>query len=664
MSYRWRRVRARSVWREMAAKGLRGLAELRALLGLADALCTLAAFLAAALLAPLLALLSCVVESGRSACARRLQARRPELRVVRDTTVRSAMDTHRNQGVVTALLELEGRCDLARVRACLQDEILDQKNAAGELRFPHLRMALGTRTTMLLAKHYVWRPVARFSLDDHLLLGSNLFRGRPVSELNIQEYVSEVVSKYLPPELPPWQVVLLPRAGQDERYYLVVRLHHLLLSEGGLGLGQLLRPVWPSRLDEDDENPSPGEEEFPSPFADLAPPLVACRTLARATGDWLAAAWAGFARDHDPVENVDLLKKRPRLLGFAAALVAACVACVRDRRGLAAVAAEFRSRRCTPGFLCRAAFNSCRPSSVVRGAARLAWLALGLPVVAVRLLRALARHCALTLEAASEAWSYCKLVYTAPRILLEDLFLAQKGARHHLQTVSLCGRKVVAWSPPVSLDLVRRLAAVADATPSEVLLAATAGALREYFRQLGLAAPDSVQCAARSVPRLTGAATRGLVCLPLPTGARGCSLLAAVRGATREARRRQAALHLLSSWLPEGGLLPRLLPAALVRLLMNHVTRRYAVTLAEVGPQTQCVSAWGHAVRQLVYWRPPQGNICMALTLMQYGHSVHLGVMTDALLSPQHAFIASGFQQQIAELASASGVQRDRAPSS
>lgn len=41
------------------------------------------------------------------------------------------------------------------------------------------------------------------------------YRGRQVSEANIQEYISNIVSKYLPPSLPPWQICIIPIISQN-----------------------------------------------------------------------------------------------------------------------------------------------------------------------------------------------------------------------------------------------------------------------------------------------------------------------------------------------------------------------------------------------------------------------------------------------------------------
>lgn len=59
-----------------------------------------------------------------------------------------------------------------------------------------------------------------------------------------QEVVSDLVSKYLAPELPPWQIAIIPSA---ERYFVLIRMHHLLLSEDGLKLTDLLQLTRHSR---------------------------------------------------------------------------------------------------------------------------------------------------------------------------------------------------------------------------------------------------------------------------------------------------------------------------------------------------------------------------------------------------------------------------------
>jgi hypothetical protein len=50
-----------------------------------------------------------------------------------------------------------------------------------------------------------------FDINNHVLMGQSTFKGRPITESNIQDYVSsEIVSKYMPHDYPPWQIYIIP----------------------------------------------------------------------------------------------------------------------------------------------------------------------------------------------------------------------------------------------------------------------------------------------------------------------------------------------------------------------------------------------------------------------------------------------------------------------
>lgn len=69
------------------------------------------------------------------------------------------------------------------------------------------------------------------------------------------------------------------------------------------------------------------------------------------------------------------------------------------------------------------------------------------------------------------------LVFRAPRLLIEDVLLSNRDQPpHHFQTVSLCGRKVVAWSDPFPQDLIQQVAEATGASSSEVSVAAPVAA--------------------------------------------------------------------------------------------------------------------------------------------------------------------------------------------
>lgn len=49
-----------------------------------------------------------------------------------------------------------------------------------------------------------------FEIDNHINVCPSSYRGRSVTEANIQDYISNIVSKYLQVGLPPWQICVIP----------------------------------------------------------------------------------------------------------------------------------------------------------------------------------------------------------------------------------------------------------------------------------------------------------------------------------------------------------------------------------------------------------------------------------------------------------------------
>lgn len=682
---------------------------------------TATAFGAALTMLPALLIMYCVVSRVRTAWLGVLERRYPQLEFVRNTTVRTAVDTIRNQGVIALLLTVQGTCDARRVRDSLHHDILDQRHADGRLRFPHLRTPLTQRWG-----RYAWKrdDAVHFQLDKQLLMCSAAFRGRPVTDNNIQEVVSDLVSKYLPAELPPWQVALIPMPSAD-RYFVLIRMHHLLLSEDGLKLTDLLQ------LTRQYSDFAHVAETAPVGhlLQGMLETPVAIPALYERLGESVANHWNELIAVYDPLENPKMLT-RPTLLGLSVALLISLVSAVPEV--LAAWRWTSSAKSAPAGRWSRAAdspraswwdaaVGAVRAQASRRGVTASAWraawrsamwrllmLALSPPALvfaagissyrlwrgagsmALRIVLVLALEAALLTKyrgryteslmsrspylrlgwhSLLEAARLASLVFRAPRLLVEDVLLSNRDqAPHHFQTVSLCGRKVVAWSDPFPQDLIQQVAEATGASPSEVCLSALCGALREYFRSHGLAVPENVLTTARYclLEELVGGSSDGgsggLACLALPVADAGkdpVQLVQEVRARMEQVRRRQSALWVLSSWQLERGLLTRLLPQLLVRLHLNFLSRRYAVALTEVAsarPEHPAGKLWGQPLHSLMYWRPPQANVSLSLTLLTVDSMVSLGVMSDALLSPQQGVIARAWTQHLRDLARAVGV--------
>lgn len=124
--------------------------------------------------------------------------------------VRSHVDTNRNHGIQHLLLQLKGKPNPNAIKESLLSSVLSSfftDDAILKWRFPKLRQCL--------AKHYgfyAWyRETESFDIDNHVKAAFLPVVGvRRVSTSNIQEYVSRAVTKYLPVDIPPWQIELIP----------------------------------------------------------------------------------------------------------------------------------------------------------------------------------------------------------------------------------------------------------------------------------------------------------------------------------------------------------------------------------------------------------------------------------------------------------------------
>lgn len=453
----------------------------------------------------------------------------------------------------------------------------------------------------------------------------------------------------------------------------MIRVHHLLLSEDRIGLGDLLllgpeRPtIFKRRLDEDDENPREDAPATNSPLTGLLPAPVAIPKLYGIIRGLITNRWTQIVATYDPVENPQILKSPPGIQVCTAVIFITGVSIFKKLLTLVrktdmslyrkilniilSILTEVEKRQCTPQFLSTGIINSLRPKQLFLSWFSAFWYTVyvctvTMPVFVITEIRALvlrktnygfpetiaessSNYRSLVLAAIKEAFCIWTIIYTAPRMLIQEFLVSHHGPKHQLQTVSLCGRKVVAWSDPIPLGIVHKISSSVGASTTEILISATSGALREYFRQFCLPVPESVLTTARyfpfeslmrhsqdvdSPPLPSGP---GLLCLPLPTSAIYDDPKESVREIQRvlgEARQKQCALYQASLWQLDAGYITRILPSLAVRLVLNHLSRRYAVTLTHVAPEMSGDSCkrliWGQEVESALYWRPPQSNIC------------------------------------------------------
>ncbi|XP_049850804.1 uncharacterized protein LOC126323926 isoform X1 [Schistocerca gregaria] len=575
----------------------------------------------------------------------------PDLEVVSPVRVRALMDTRRNQALLTAVVGLRTAVDLAALQARLSERLVELCEPGGGLRYPRLRYALTTAWG-----RYAWREEDAFQLEAHVVAAPSL-PAPAVDHPWAQQAASDVAARFLPHHLSPWQVALLP-GGR----VVVIRLHHLLQAEGPRLLDMVSAVCAAALLQEDDEIPPP----MPAPSPPPAQPTPVLRAL--------PALWAALQEMSKDALRAAVARWEPK--GGAAPRDLPALLAVVAGAWAAAGCEELATKTRRPHITTADALRAISPPAVFWASLRVWWwvavvATVRLPLwwamqVAQLVARgrrsALAAQWRLAAAAGAELRWLCLQLLDGPLAMLQQALHPGNASARSMRAGSFTGRKVVAWSRRVQLP------EGADATS---LLAAATLSLRGYFQSLHAASCEDAVCSCpcplpARVLCLAGVAQRpGLLALPLPTNP-ACDFAAPghpqvaetlwlVRHELRLARRQQA---LLQRFLSDDSALPRLLPSTLVRVLLNAASRCYPVRVSIIPAVDELVPA----SESLVLWQPPQGNVCLSLSLLleKNGTSCRLAVMADAFVTPHHAAIAEAFPDAVNTIAQVMQEQRQR----
>ncbi|XP_015110055.1 uncharacterized protein LOC107036539 [Diachasma alloeum] len=613
-----------------------------------------------------------VIQSFRRCWIRFIKWKCPNHLIVEKNSVQSILDNGKNQGICTLLVQ-GGKFLGEGVRSRL-NYLVSRK--------PALRSTLTSKYGL-----YAWRYREDFSLDNHLIDAPPFFRGRPIADANVQEYVSEVTSKFLPLNQSPWQVHIINYSskGEESEIYLV-RAHHLLLRQEHLTLADFLPLQYSS------DNWSCQESD--SPFTNLYAKPSALPKLHQKLTESFSNNWNEFLCNNDPMERPEILKKHIGLFQcLKIGVIVLVAACKISKRSTAKTIisrtaifhSEARKRNFNLSTIHQALLKSLDPIQNVTSIIHWLWYfaiisTIKTPILICRELRALhsrQKHyypdtltsvlsCYLPLifQSFVEICLILKIISGAARSILDELF-SKDVQSNQLQTISPCGRKVIAWSDQVDTDTLDRIASVTGASHTDVLLTAIVDSLKVYFQQSGQVIPRQVLATARYVSHrslfIKNHEVQGILCLSLPTRTPHfendlVEILEVIRKNVTEARTKQRAIYAITARENFRQMLMSFLPSVLIKIILNHLTRRYSLCLTHVDGDLRI-----EGVGTAVYWSPPQGNCNLSITLHRHGTGFRLGVMGDALISPQHTTITRTFPHSVEKLARTLGVP---APSS
>jgi len=166
-----------------------------------------------------------------------------------------------------------------------------------------------------------------------------------------------------------------------------------------------------------------------------------------------------------------------------------------------------------------------------------------------------------------------------------------------------------------------------------------AAALQEYFAVAGLRFPKNVMTTTRFVSKANlfqlnnrHVVTNGLLALPLPmdTDRDPMYSLHQMQECLQEAIGNQTALYIASMWQIDHSLATSFLPSPMVSYGLHFLSKKFPLTVTYVEERKldrkRRMLLWGQEVDAILYWRPPQANVC------EYNNIIYIRIVTFLLL--------------------------------
>ena len=213
--------------------------------------------------------------------------------------------------------------------------------------------------------------------------------------------------------------------------------------------------------------------------------------------------------------------------------------------------------------------------------------------------------------------------------------------------------KRVAWAEPIDLEEVKAVGRACDCTVNDVLMAAAAGALREYMLERGdnvdgMTLRATVPVNLRPLEHAKKLGNHfGLVFLDLPVGEpnpiRRLERVAECMNQLKSSRQAIVAYGLLAAL----GMAPQPLQELALELFSRKAT---AVATNVPGPQQPLYMA-GCRLREMMFWVPQTGSIGVGVSIMSYNGRVHFGLIADAKLIPDPDAVIRRFGDRVREAA-------------
>jgi diacylglycerol O-acyltransferase / wax synthase len=212
--------------------------------------------------------------------------------------------------------------------------------------------------------------------------------------------------------------------------------------------------------------------------------------------------------------------------------------------------------------------------------------------------------------------------------------------------------KRVAWSDPIPLAQVKLIGRRLGGTVNDILLTATAGALRDYLLARG-ASLDGANLRALVPVSMRRPGTEmelgnriGILFLPLPVElADPTERLAEIKWRMDNHKGSYQAPIVYAAMRAAGRI-----PAEPLNLAVNYLCTKASVVVTNVKGPTERRRLAGAPLEEVMFWIPRYGGIGAAVTILSYAGQVQVGVISDRDTIAEPKTLLTDFHDELAVL--------------
>jgi WS/DGAT/MGAT family acyltransferase len=212
--------------------------------------------------------------------------------------------------------------------------------------------------------------------------------------------------------------------------------------------------------------------------------------------------------------------------------------------------------------------------------------------------------------------------------------------------------KSAAWTAPLDLRLVKRVAAELGATVNDVLLAVTAGALRRHLlahgdraHDLRIFVPVDLRPPGEQVPPSLGNRF-GIVFVRLPVSEPDpVARVAAVRERMGRVKAGAQAASTFAIIAIVGAL-----PSWAHRLAVRVLGAKSSAVVTNVPGPREPVFLAGARLERLVFWVPQAGTIGLGVSILSYAGDVTVGIAADCKVVPDPGELTRAVEEELSAL--------------